>query len=93
MRFGDHNVRLTARYTDGVNLKYEDVLPSQQARFAHEDGLWTLDVNYSWQLSAASGINVSARNVFAEEPPANSSSFFNRNLRTYSLQFTHSFAN
>ena len=93
LRFGDHNIRLTARYTDGVNLKYEDVLPSQQARFDHEEGIWTLDVNYSWQLSAASGINVSARNVFATEPPANSSSFFNRNLRTYSLQFTHSFAN
>jgi len=93
LRFGDHNVRLTARYTDGVNLMLVDQTEAERAVFDHEEGIWTLDVNYSWQLSAASGINVSARNIFAEDPPANSSSFFNRNRRTYSLQFTHSFAN
>ena len=62
----------------------------------HQDGLWTLDVNYSWQVTAASGINMSVRNLFAEDPPitrGGNQAFFNRNRRTFSLQYTHSFAN
>ena len=95
LRFGVHNIRLTARYTDGINQAFGDLTEEQKANFNHEDGLWTVDANYSWQISAASGINVSVRNLFAEDPPittGGNGAFFNRNRRTYSLQFTHSFA-
>jgi len=94
LRFGSQNVRLTARFTDGINIAYGDLTDTQEARFQHDEGLWTLDLNYSWQMSAASGLNLSVRNLFAEEPQANiGRGFFNRNRRTYSVQYTHSFAN
>ncbi len=96
LRTGAHDFRLTARYTDGINQLVEDLAPQDQANFTHQDGLWLLDFNYSWQINAASGINASVRNLFAEEPPittGGNGAFFNRNRRTYSLQFTHSFAN
>jgi outer membrane receptor protein involved in Fe transport len=66
------------------------------ANFNHQEGLWLLDFNYSWQITAAFGINASVRNLFAEEPPITTGgnrAFFNRNRRTYRLQFTHSFSN
>jgi outer membrane receptor protein involved in Fe transport len=87
---------LTACYTDGINQLVGDLTTQQAANFNHQEGLWLLDFNYSWQINAASGINASVRNLFAEEPPittGGNGAFFNRNRRTYSLQFTHSFAN
>ncbi len=95
--FGPHNIRLTPRYTDGINQVFpEDVSADDQLRFVHQDGIWTVDLNYFWTITAASGLNLSVRNLFAEDPPTTSGgnqAFFNRNRRTYSIQFTHSFAN
>ncbi len=94
LSFGNHNVRLTARYTDGINQLVGDLTAQDAANFNHQDGLWLLDANYFWQLNASSAINASVRNLFAEEPPittGGNAAFFNRNRRTYSLQFTHSF--
>ena len=96
LRSGAHDFRLTACYTDGINQLVGDLTTQQAANFNHQEGLWLLDFNYSWQINAASGINASVRNLFAEEPPittGGNGAFFNRNRRTYSLQFTHSFAN
>ena len=93
LRFGDQNVRLTARYTDSVNAEFGDLSDEDKATFQHVEGLWTLDVNWSWQFSAASSVSASVRNLFAEEPPATGGALFNRNRRTFSLQYQHSFAN
>jgi len=105
LSFGDHNVRLTAFYTDGVNIPigYDedgtylgDLTDDELATFIHNDGLWTLDLNWFWRFNAASSLNMSVRNLFAEDPPITNSgnnSFFNRNRRTYSVQFTQSFGN
>ena len=52
------------------------------ANFNHQEGLWLLDFNYSWQITAALGINASVRNLFAEEPPittGGNGALFNRN--------------
>ena len=87
---------MTACYTDGINQLVGDLTTQQAANFNHQEGLWLLDFNYSWQITAALGINASVRNLFAEEPPittGGNGAFFNRNRRTYSLQFTHSFSN
>ena len=64
-----------------------------QARFELSDGLWTVDLNWAWQFSGRSSVSASIRNMFAEEPPARGGSLFNRNRRTYSVQYLHSFAN
>ena len=94
LNFGSQNVQLIARYTDAINRHIGDLSTEEQARFQHQDGLWTLDVNWAWQLAAASTVRVTVRNLFAEEPPPNiGRGFFNRNRRTYSVQYTHSFAN
>ncbi len=93
LRFGDHNIRLTPRYTDGVNAEVGDLSEAAAATFDHVEGLWTLDINWSWQFSAASNVSASVRNAFAEEPPATGGAIFNRNRRTYSIQYQHSFAN
>ncbi len=90
---GDQNLRLTARYTDGVNPEFNDLTPEDKLSFQHTDGLWTLDLNWAWQFSSRSNISASVRNMFAEEPPARGGAIFNRNRRTFSLQFRHSFAN
>ncbi len=93
LNFSDHNLRLTPRYTDGVNPEFDDLSTDAQATFEHSDGLWTVDLNWAWQFSARSSISASVRNMFAEEPPTRGGSLFNRNRRTYSLQYLHSFAN
>jgi len=93
LRTGDHNFRLTPRYTDAVNPEFDDLSDNAQARFEHSDGLWTVDLNWAWQFSGRSSVSASIRNMFAEEPPARGGSLFNRNRRTYSVQYRHSFAN
>ena len=83
LSFGDHNIRVTPRYTDGINAAFADLNTEQQDNFEFNDGLWTVDVNYSWQLSASATISASARNIFAEEPSAMGGAIFNRNRRTF----------
>jgi outer membrane receptor protein involved in Fe transport len=90
---GDQSLRLTARYTDGVNPEIEDLTPESKLTFEHTDGLWTLDVNWRWQFSARSSVSASVRNIFAEDPPTRGGAIFNRNRRTFSVQYLHSFAN
>jgi len=90
---GDQSLRLTARYTDGVNPEIGDLSPEDQLTFEHTDGLWTLDVNWRWQFSARSSVSASVRNIFAEDPPTRGGAIFNRNRRTFSVQYLHSFAN
>lgn len=57
LRSGAHDFRLTACYTDGINQLVGDLTTQQAANFNHQEGLWLLDFNYSWQINAASGIN------------------------------------
>jgi len=91
---GDHNFRLTARYTDSINPEFDDLSENQKATFVHDSGLWTADVSWFWSMTAASSLNLSIRNVFAQDPPENNrNGFFNRNRRTFTLQYAHSFAN
>jgi outer membrane receptor protein involved in Fe transport len=91
-RFGDHNVRLTPRYTDGVNDEAGDLNATDAATFEHVEGIWTVDLNWAWQVTASSSISASARNLFAEDPPQAGGAIFNRQRRTYSIQYQHSFA-
>ncbi len=93
LSFGDQTFRLTPRYTDGVNPLIDDLPSEDQVTFEHTDGLWTVDLNWAWQLSAASSVSASVRNMFAEEPPTRGGALFNRNRRTFSVQYLHSFAN
>jgi len=93
LRFGDQNIRVTPRYTDGVNDQFEDLNPTAQANFEHEEGLWTVDVNWGWQFSAGSSVSASVRNLFAQDPPNAGGAIFNRQRRTYSIQYQHSFSN
>jgi len=94
LRFGNHNVRLTAFYTDGVNVPIGDLTANERATFTRNEGLWRMDLNWFWRFNAASSLNMSVRNILAEEADPTTSgngSFFNQNLRTYSIQFTQSF--
>jgi len=93
LRRGDHNVRVTARYQDAVNAEFDDLSDQQKANFTHQEGVWTADISWFWQFNASSSLNTSIRNVASQAPPANSGAFFNRNRRTFSIQYTHSFAN
>ncbi len=90
---GDQNVRVTARYQDAVNPEFDDLSDIQKATFTHDEGVWTADISWFWQFNASSSLNTSIRNVASQDPPANSGVFFNRNRRTFSIQYTHSFAN
>jgi outer membrane receptor protein involved in Fe transport len=92
LNFGNQNLRLTPRYTDGINPEFDDLSQDAQDRFVFDDGLWTVDLNWAWQFSANASISASVRNMFATEPDSNSA-IFNRNRRTYSFQYLHSFAN
>jgi len=93
LSFGNHNIRVTPRYTDGINPQYSDLSAEAQQNFVFNDGLWLVDVNWAWQLSASATFSASIRNLFAEEPPPQNAEIFNRNRRTFSIQYQHSFAN
>ena len=93
LSFANQNVRLTPRYTDGVNPEFDDLTPEDQATFIYSDGLWTVDLNWAWQFSSSASVSASVRNMFAEDPPLRGGAIFNRNRRTYSLQYLQSFGN
>ena len=66
----------------------------EAATWTRNEGLWRMDLNWFWRFNTTSSLNMSVRNIFAEEAPATTSgngSFFNQNLRTYSIQYTTSF--
>ncbi len=93
LRFGDHNVRVTPTYRDSINDHIDDLSDDQRATFTHNDGQWTVNVNWSWQMTPGSSLSASVSNLFDEDPPGNNSARFSRTGRSFGLVFRHSFEN
>ena len=93
LNVNNNDFRVVARYRDSLNTAFEDLNDNQKAVFIHEEGQWTLDVNWSYRFNQGSTISLFVNNAFATDPPDQGSARFDRRRREYGLQFRHSFEN
>ncbi|MGI9257240.1 MAG: TonB-dependent receptor plug domain-containing protein [Gammaproteobacteria bacterium] len=93
LNYNNHRFRAIPRYRDSLNSATGDLSEAQRAVFVHEEGLWTLDLNYNYQFNQGSSLAFSIYNAFATDPPEQSGARFNRRRREVGIQFRHSFDN
>jgi hypothetical protein len=93
LNVNNNNFRVVARYRDGLNTAVEDLNVESRATqvWVRDEGQLTIDFNWSYAFNQGSTVAFSVLNLFAEEPPEQGASRFNRRRREIGLQFRHSF--
>ena len=93
LNVNNNNFRVVTRYRDGLNTAVEDLNSESRATnvWTRDEGQLTIDFNWNYSFSQGSSVAVSVLNLFAQEPPDQGASRFNRRRREIGLQFRHSF--
>lgn len=90
---GNQNIALTARYRDSINQDTRDLTTANAAVFFHQGGQWTTSLNYTYRFGSGGSLAFAVNNLTATDPPAMGGQRFNRQQRTFNLQYRHSFEN
>jgi iron complex outermembrane receptor protein len=93
LNVNNNNFRVIARYRDSLNTAAGDLAENAAQTFVHEEGQWTVDLNWTYQFDQGSSLAFSVNNAFATDPPEQSGARFDRRRREIGLQFRHSFDN
>ena len=75
LAFGNHNLRLTFRYTDPENNDVDDLTVDQASNFIRDDGLFTTDLNWSYRFSQGTRVSATIQNLSATIPDNDSGQF------------------